>query len=204
MEEKDFSRDREGVERIRQLRRKVEELYQSQVPERAEWADWLFAHHVFVVAENARELSKRYGVDNDLAEAAAMLHDIADAVMSRFADEHEGESMRIAREMLEKSGYSEEAKKIIVDDAIAYHACKNGEIPQTMEGKIMATADAMAHLQTEFYKFAKEMREKQGTAEEVKQWALPKIEHDYHEKIFFDEIREELKEDYKRAEALFQ
>lgn len=180
----------------------VHEIYDRKESTREEWADWLSANHVFLVAKFADELSIRLGVKNDLAIAAAMLHDIADSVMARENPEHENKSKEIAREFLLMCGYSDEESKIVIDDAIEYHGCKNGNLPKTVEGKIMASADARAHLQSSFYDFSLEMKTKDEPVEQVRSWALAKIERDLNNKIFFDEIRDEIREDYQRAKEL--
>ena len=53
---------------------------------------------MFVVADYAKELNERFKGRDNLAEAAALLHDIADAVMSRFDEGHEEKSLELARQ----------------------------------------------------------------------------------------------------------
>lgn len=146
----------------------------------------------------ARELSERFGAGNDLAEAAGMLHDCTDAVMSRFADGHEEKSLEIARKLLSESGFSAEEITIVVDDAIKNHSCRGENLPQTTEGKIMSTADAKAHLATDFYDFLRTALEKRMTEEEIQAKLSEKIDRDFNIKIFFPEIQEELREVYEK------
>lgn len=68
------------MSRIEQLKSKVDELYRAQSAGRANWADWLYANHVFVVADYAGQLAGRFHVRKDVAVAAAVLHDIADVM----------------------------------------------------------------------------------------------------------------------------
>ena len=191
------------MDRMRVLTEKVRELYETRDLNRSEWADWLYSSHVFLVADKARELAIRYGADEDLAEAAGMLHDIADYRMSRFDSSHEKESLTIARDLLLQSGFTTKEIEIVVDDSIHFHGCKAGKVPQTLEGKVMATADAVVHLTSDFYDFAKRSMLLSRTESETREWALPKIERDYSDKIFFDEIREEVYDDYMQAKELF-
>lgn len=58
--------------------------------------------------------------------AAALLHDIADAKMKRWEDGHEEESLRIARELMQASGFSDKDIATTVDDAIRLHGCHDG------------------------------------------------------------------------------
>ncbi len=189
--------------RLENLRQAVSGLYLARREKRAAWADWLHDHHVFVVADFAGMIAERIGANKELAMAAGMLHDIADAVMSRFDSKHKEESDRIARELLLQTGYGPDEIAVIVDDAIQFHACSSGNIPATLEGKAMATGDALGHLKTDFYSFGIHMMKKEKTVEEIKKWGLPKIERDFNDKILFDDIREETRTDYERAKALF-
>ena len=189
--------------RIENLKKKIQGLYEAKNPNRADWADWLYEHHVFIVSENARKLAQRYDVNEELAMAAAMLHDIADAEMSRFDNKHEKRSLEIANTLLKEVGFLGQEVETIVN-AIRYHGCHNGEFPTSPEGKVMATADAVAHLSTDFYDHALSAMTKEGKSlEEISLSALKKIERDFTSKIFFDEVREEVRADYERVKALF-
>lgn len=86
---------------------------------------------------------------------------------------------------------------------IRYHGCRDGQIPESLEGKVMATADSIAHLQTDFYIFATWTKGKTNTLEEVKAWTLKKLERDFNDKILFAEIKAECREDYEGLKTLF-
>ena len=191
------------MSRIQDLEQKVYALYATKNAARADWADWLGDEHVPVVAKHASLLAKRFGANEEFARAAALLHDIADATMSRFADGHEEKSLEIARDLLQQSGFDQDEIKLIVDDAIRFHSCHNGKIPESLEGKVLATADAIAHLQTDFYIFATWDMGKTRTLHETKAWVLKKIERDFTNKILFSEIKAECKNDYERLKILF-
>lgn len=190
--------------RLEQLKKKVDELYLARSEGRADWADWVYKHHVFVVAGYAGELADRFGADKELAMAAGMLHDIADAVMKRENPEHEEKSMEIAAGLLRDAGFSDEEIKIVVDDAIRLHGCHNGTAPHTLEGKVLSTADALAHLKRDFYDHAVgTFREKKESTEDIKQWIFSKLERDFNAKILFDEVKEETRPDYERLKTFF-
>lgn len=191
------------MNKIELLERKIRTLYEGKSPNRADWADWLYEHHVFVVAESARILAQRYGANEELAMAAAMLHDVADAEMSRFDDRHKGRSIEIASDFSLEAGFSEKEVEGIID-ALSNHNCRDGQMPASLEGKVMATADAVAHLATNYYALALEALVKEGkTNDQIDSWALPKIERDFKDKIFFEEVREEVRDDYERVKSLF-
>ncbi len=183
------------MKKIKQL---VEKEYGVRKATRADWADWLFAHHVFVVGDFAIELAERFGAPLDQCYAAAILHDIADARMSRFDTTHEQKSLEIARELLIAAGFTDDECSTIVDDAIRLHSCHDGARPQTMVGKILATADALAHLKTDFYSYATEHLMNDRSESDRLKWIQNKIPRDYYEKIAFDEIRDEVRPTFEK------
>lgn len=193
------------MNRLEILKKKVSGLYLSKNESKDGWADWLYENHIFLVADKAGELADKYGANNELAITSAMLHDIADAVMGRFDDSHEIESLKIAKIFLKESGFSDEEIVIVVDDAMKLHSCRDGNIPKTLEGKIMATADAVIHLSTNFYEHAILEKKKDGISiEEIKAWAIPKIERDLNVKIFFEDVKKEMLPYYEKQKALFE
>jgi HD superfamily phosphodiesterase len=188
---------------LKKLEQAVHDLYDAKDPNREEWADWLNAHHVFVVADFAEQLAQRFAGRIEIARAAALLHDIADVEMSRFDPKHKETSLRIGRELLEKADYTPGDIATIIDDAVRHHSCHDGVTPASLEGKILATADAMAHLKTDFYVYATWAKGKSKTLEEVKAWTLKKLERDYRNKILFPEVQEECARDYQMLKDLF-
>jgi putative nucleotidyltransferase with HDIG domain len=189
------------MSRIEELEKDIQSLYHSETTENADWSPWIYENHVVVVADYATELARRYGENEDTARAAGLLHDISDAVMRREDERSEQASLDMATELLKKHGYSDEEIDLIVNDGIRYHGCKDGKIPQFAEGKILATADSMAHLKSDFYVYA--IRHFRADLETTKAWALGKIERDYNAKILYDDVRDELKPDYEMLKNLF-
>lgn len=189
--------------KIEQVQAKVRELYESKNPNRAEWADWLYDNHVLIVAKNARDLAKKYGANETFSEVAALLHDIADVEMERASQNHEERSLAIAKEIMTEAGFTPEEIALLVDDAIRYHSCHGDERPKSQEGLILATADSLAHLQTDFYIYATWAFAKTRSLEDIKAWTLQKIERDLHNKISFDDEREAARPDYEMIKQLF-
>ena len=192
------------MSRVDALEQKVVDLYQEKSPSRADWADWLFENHVFVVADNAVELARRFGADPDLSRASALLHDIADAVMSRFDPKHSSESIKIALQILKDSGYKDDEIRIIAEDALPLHSCKEAQTPQTIEGRVLATADGLAHIETDFYLYALWAKGGKGSYEEAIDWVQNKLHKDYHDKLLFDEVRSEARLDYERWRTILE
>ncbi len=192
-----------SMEKFNQLKPRVEELYQAKHPDRAEWADWIYEGHVLPVAESAKKIAQEYGGNPELAAAAGLLHDVADAVMKRENPEHVQKSFEIARDFLRASHFTDEEIAIVVDDAIAKHSCRGDVRPETLEGKAMAAGDAVMHLQTDFYQHAETRRKASQTREEISAWALPKIDRDFQNKIAYPKLQNEVFSDYQKLRAYF-
>ena len=189
--------------RLDDLWQKVESLYGEKREGRDEWADWLYSNHVVVVTHNAKTIAEDKGANVELSQVAALLHDVADYKMKRANPEHEAESLKIARELMQQYGYSDEEVALVVNDAIRYHSCHGNERPKSIEGLVLATADSLAHLQTDFYLYFVWFQGPRKPIEEIKEWALKKIERDLNNKISFDDIREEARPDYELIKNLF-
>lgn len=189
-------------DRLQQLEKKVRALYQTNTLSGDKWGEWLLTNHVLVVADYTTKLAARFSARAEIARAAALLHDIADAVMPRDTPEHESESLRIATQLLQETGYSDNDIALVVEDAIRYHSCHDGKAPQSLEGKILATADALGHLKTDFYLYAAWAFGKDRSLDAYKAWARKKIERDFHAKILFDEVKQETKHDYEILKEL--
>lgn len=192
------------MSRIESLRKEVADLYNAKHVDRAEWADWIYEGHVIPVGNASRTVAERFGGNPELAEAAGLLHDIADAVMKRENPHHEEKSMEVARELLAKAGFSNSEISVVVDDAILHHSCRGDDRPNTLEGKAMAAGDALAHLTTDFYLVAEARRKKFQTPAEIIEWVHPKLDRDFTNKIAYEELRGEVKSGYERLKAHFQ
>lgn len=189
--------------RLENIANEVAVLYGSQLPGREPWADWLYQNHVIVVRKNAELLAEKYNGNSELAQVAALLHDVADYKMPRADLTHEQTSIQLAREIVVKHGFSENEQAIIIDDAIRYHSCHGDERPKSVEGLILATADSLAHLQTDFYIYAAWAFGKDRSLTELKHWTLQKIDRDLFNKISFDDERRAATHDYTMIKELF-
>jgi putative nucleotidyltransferase with HDIG domain len=190
--------------RLDDIRQKVKELYEAKQEGRDDWSDWLYVNHVLPVAEAARSLAQKYGANVELSEIAALLHDIADYKMPRRNPDHEKESLAIARQLMADHGYTPEEIELTVEDAIRFHSCHGEERPKSKEGLVLATADSLMHLKTDFYIYAAwAMGMDKRPLEDIKDWTLKKIERDLNNKISFEDEREDAREDYEMIKELF-
>lgn len=179
----------------------VEESYKKS---ELSFAQWMWHNHVPVVAQNAEELSLRFGANLDIAVSGALLHDFGDAFVHRHSDEHEEISKIKATEILKQSGYSDEEITEVIESVIAPHSCKDGFLPETLEGKVLATADALAHLTTDFYvQFAWMHLPENKNYDEFIAWVQEKLDRDFHKKVFFNEVKSEVRTRYEALREIF-
>ncbi|MDP1890127.1 MAG: HD domain-containing protein [Gemmatimonadaceae bacterium] len=189
-------------DKIKKLKNKISQLYESKEKGRDDWADWLYNNHIFLVANLSGKIAEKYGANKDISEASAMLHDIADAVMDRDNLKHEEKTLEIAEKFLKESWFSD-SEILIVEDALKFHSCHGDKRPQTLEGRIMAAADGMVHLQSDFYEYALRDKRKNESLEKISKWAIEKINRDFNNKILFKDLQKEVAADYKKLKDQF-
>ena len=164
---------------------------------------WFYEGHVALVARYAEEISIKVGANPEYSVLAALLHDLARTWGIKDDPELMDESLRKVEELMAQYGYEQDEIEQ-VQQAIIPHSCKE-EIPSTLEGKVLATADALAHLMSDFY-FILPYRGWLFASldfEGYKKWLQSKIERDFHKKIFFEEYRDLAKPQYEAMKLLF-
>lgn len=176
----------------------VDRLYLEKAVSREEFCDYLYSTHVKIVAAFARQYANRFSVHEELCCASALLHDCADAVVGRSEPDHESISATIASQLLEMSGFTAHEIEIIVGDALRFHSCRGDERPKTDVGRVLASADAAAHLTSDFYAFALKNLHNGEAFDAKKTWLLAKLERDFHNKLLFSELQQEMRVRYKQ------
>ncbi|MEK6887322.1 MAG: HD domain-containing protein [Candidatus Aenigmatarchaeota archaeon] len=163
---------------------------------------WFYEGHVIVVAKYAEEISKKVGANTEIAILGALFHDIARAWGVEKDPNLMQESIRKTEEIMKKNDYTnEDIKK--VKETLINHSCRR-TLPKTKEGKVVATADALAHLMTDFYVLLGFNRWKNAKDyEEYQKWALEKIERDFKKKIFFKQYKFIAKKRYEALKNVF-
>ncbi len=170
-----------------------------------DFTQWMWQNHLQFVAKKTEELSQQFGANEDLAVAGAWLHDFGDAFVHRHSAEYEKISELEAIKVLKESGYSEKETQEILRIIIEPHSCKDGNSPQTIEGKVLATADALAHLITDFYIQVTWKHLPEGKSyEEFIDWVNEKLQRDFNNKIFFDDIKDLVKTRYEVLKEVFK
>lgn len=179
----------------------VEELYQVSD---TSMGKWMWNNHTQWVADKSIALAKKYNADVETVYCAALVHDLGDSKYERGNGLFETWSWETAKAILKKASFTHEKRKAIME-AVRTHSCHPGHLPQTVEGKVLATADAMWHLQTSFFAEICYMNRPDFTSsyKEWQKWFNEKIERDYGPKIFFEDERIEVTEDYKALKRVF-
>jgi len=152
--------------------------------------------HIKPVIEYSKAMAAKYGADLEVIWLGAILHDIA-----RLDDKepHDEIGSQMAYDLLIENNFSPElAKK--VKEVILSHRCKK-YLPETLEQKIIASADAMAHFLQPFYLWIGKYADQSFPEMLVKN--SKKIERDYNEKIFFEDEKKMVESQYQVLKEWF-
>jgi putative nucleotidyltransferase with HDIG domain len=179
----------------------VSELYSTAT---TSMGKWMWRNHTQWVANKAKQLAEKYGADTEKVYCAALLHDLGDSKYERGHDDFDTWSWEKGKEILKKAGFAKAERKEILE-AVSTHSCHPGHLPTTIEGKVLATADGMWHLQTSFFPVICYMNRPDSTRtyEEWQEWFSQKLERDFGPKIFFEDERSEVREDYEALLRVF-
>ncbi len=166
---------------------------------------WMWRNHTQWVADKAKQLAEKYGADAERVYCAALLHDLGDGRYERGHKDFDTWSWETSKAILKKAGFRKGERDEILE-AIRTHSCHPGHLPTRIEGKILATADGMWHLQTDFFPVICYMN-RPATArsyEEWQSWFSQKIARDFGSKIFFEDEKEEVRKDYEALKRVFE
>jgi len=189
------------MEKSKTVFAEVSELYAAA---KTAMGKWMWRNHTQWVADKALQLAKKYGADEEKVYCAALLHDLGDSRYERGHADFETWSWQTSKEILKKAGFRKRERDEILE-AIRTHSCHPDHLPTTTEGKILATADGMWHLQTSFFPVICYMNRPDGTSnyEEWQVWFNDKIERDFGAKIFFADEKAEVEADYAALKHVF-
>jgi len=105
----------------------------------------VYTYHIEPVVRRAKEMAFKLGIDLELIELAALLHDIGLVRYGR--DNHHITSADIAERKLNELEYPPE-KIEIIKRCILTHRGSQANLREGVEEQIIADADAMAHFDT--------------------------------------------------------
>jgi len=158
---------------------------------------WYYKTHLLAVEKFSKFLLKKLPKANkEVVLLGVWLHDLQR--IRGIKGDHQKIGAIEAEKVMKKFGYNKEiinqAKGIILT-----HTCKTVK-PKTLEGKILASADAISHYVNDFY--LKVATSGERNDKEFKRWALEKIERDYNKKIFFNFARKKIKKSHDALRAI--
>lgn len=157
-------------------------------PQRKKLLEHFWKHHVVPVVAYSREMAHRYGGDTEAIHLGALLHDMA---LLQDAEPHDEIGADKAYEFLIVNWAPvETAEK--VRDIVLKHRC-NKFAPETIEEKIVATADALAHFFPDFHGSGASLLSREDHIE-MKVLNIEKLEREYERKVFFEKEKEIFKE----------
>lgn len=152
--------------------------------------------HVKNVIRFSREMARKYGANEDVLWVAAILHDIGQV---ENLEKHDELSVKRADEIMREKGFNKDYVEL-VKKTILTHRNKKYK-PETLEQRILATADVLSHFKTAHYLwigFSSEKEFKDLMADFSK-----KIERYYNEKIFFEDEKKMVEPYYKLLKEWF-
>jgi uncharacterized protein len=158
-------------------------------------------YHILRVAKYSRLLAKKLKADQELAELAALLHDIGSI---KFGEEnHEITGQVEAEKILKSLGFS---PKIIaeVKECIRSHRGSKDIKPRTLIAKIVSNADAIAHFDTIPILLRVGLKQEGGDEEKAAKWVLEKLERDWKKKLTIPEAKKLTRSKYQAAKLLLK
>ena len=172
---------------------KVKKLVLEESKDWEEFSRQFLRFHVKLVVDYAVRLAGMLGADKEVVAISAWLHD--QTIQTHGDKDHNVTGAKHARDVLGKIGFSEEKIRKICD-SIETHRCKDGLMPKTLEAKILASADAMAHFDMPLFLPWIGKRRGKSLAETL-QWMKDKGERDWNRKMFFPEAKEMIRHKYE-------
>lgn len=151
--------------------------------------DWFFKDHLSQVEKNAKWLLKEMPkADKEIVMLGVWLHDLQR--IRGIKGDHQKIGAREAEKVMKGYNCDKELIKK-VKDIILSHSCDSVK-PNSLEGKILATADAMSHYQNDFY--LKIAVTGQRNLKEFKAWLKEKLNRNYNKKLYFVSAKKKIKE----------
>jgi putative nucleotidyltransferase with HDIG domain len=190
--------------KIKELEKELKKLHydppKSELnaePRRREFLKNFWDYHVMAVAEASRKMAVKYGGDKDIVYIGALMHDIG-FVYSK--QKHDVVGAVKAYNMLVKKRFSKKIARAVSNIAFC-HRCKK-EFPTTIEEKIVASADAIAHFSPAYYLGLAVIANEDY--KDLTKNNFKKLIQDYNNKIFFESEKKKFKRVVKAFKKVFR
>jgi uncharacterized protein len=164
-----------------------------------ECADFDYRYHLLPVVEYAQKLAEICDANREVVELSAWLHDIG---RIKFGPKnHQLTGAKEAERILRQFGYSDEIIEQVKHCILAHRG--SGSIqPQTLEAKVVATADALAHFDMFLPLLTAMGKRGKGKNDKIYGWLYEKIERDWSKKILIPEAIKIAEEKYGAIKLL--
>jgi HD superfamily phosphodiesterase len=195
----------QNLNRLNSLKQKVEKFYlENKNSVSKDWFDLVYQGHLLIVVKNAEDLAQKYKANFEYCSAGALIHDLAYAVTTKNDPELDSKSEELGRKILKSAEYSSDEIETIIKIVNSHSATH--KIPESLEAKIVATADAITHFETLFYSYINwhHLIFKPDGYETFKKWVLKKIDRDFNQKIFFEEEKVRVKKAYDSIKLFYE
>jgi uncharacterized protein len=153
-------------------------------------------HHIPRVARCAKQLAERVGADREIVEIAAWLHDYASVLNEKWVEDHHIHGAKLAEELLRKLNYPEDKIKRVSHCVYAHRGSKP-KAQKTIEAKVVASADGMAHIIDAYETLHYAYTEKKLSIDEGARWLTAKLERSWRKMM--PEAHELIRDRYEAA-----
>ncbi len=179
--------------KIQQLEEEIRKSYLNN-PDELVRVFWNI--HIETVIREAKGMAEKYGADLEIVWLSAILHDIGQFEDLKIHEEIGAEKSRI---ILKEKSFSEEILEKVSQTIITHRVNKHQ--PETLEQKILASADAVSHFKAPHYIWMARASKKdlKGLFEKIHE----KLDRDYNQKIFFEDEKKMVEEQYKMLKNWF-
>ena len=105
----------------------------------------IWTHHILSVVQFAEALAAKTGADAEIVQLAALLHDYAGIKDVSLEPEHHLHGARLARKLLGERGYPKIRTEHVAACIVTHRASQKLK-PETLEARVLRSADAAAHI----------------------------------------------------------
>lgn len=177
---------------------RIKNLIKRECAEIGRAPDWFYENHLLFVEKFSKEMLRKLPkADKETVLLGAWLHDLQR--IRGIKGDHQKIGAREAEKVMKDFGYAKRTIKKVKEIILTHSA--SGQKPKTLEGKILATADAMTHYYNDF--FLRIALRGDRSLKEYKEWVLEKLNRNYNKKIFFSFAKNKIKKRHNLFKKIF-
>lgn len=159
--------------------------------------EWFVKLHLEYVDALSMKLARMKNADEDVVKLSVWLHDINHR-NDNVSEKHHIENSEFAAKFLAERKFGDKTIKDVIH-CILTHRCKDDYRPETLEAKILASADAMSHIENFSLLLFCAFIIRKNNIEEAYEWLSGKIDRDWNRKILVPEGREMIRGKYEEV-----